>query len=246
MVLFIQNVFEINENLPYIVSRTLNNAGIVVATESLENINVTWQFSIGRKKVYDALYWFVANNLLYKNVTIDKNVRINEEDTIRVKSPVEIAMKTNNERIENVSAYTSINDFSRILRATWHQGNCGIFTSGFAGVQCCAILLSNILRAWIISPQHWSTNSLNLNMIIGDQINSNIRFQTKRNFTAYPIKYDVHLLVRKFNVIKDKFLTFSQRFQITFDEEPRIYGSLNDQVNQTNFGYSLRGAFKAF
>lgn len=179
-VLFAQDIFEVTENLPKMLPRTTNNTGIVVVTERLENINVTRQFSISREKVYDALYWLVANKPLYKDVTIDQNVIINEEDIIRVEeAPVEIAVETNEESTNDASAYMKINDFSRIVRASWHQGNDVIFTSGFAGVQCCAMALANILRACILSPQYWSTNILNLNMITGDQIYSNIRFQTE-------------------------------------------------------------------
>ncbi|GIZ00572.1 uncharacterized protein CEXT_448561 [Caerostris extrusa] len=82
-VLFAQDVFEVTENLPNILPRTTNNAGIVI-TERLENINVTQQVLVCRQKVYNALYWLVANNPLYKDVTIDQNVAINEEDIIRV------------------------------------------------------------------------------------------------------------------------------------------------------------------
>jgi len=88
------------------------------------------------------------------------------------------------------------------------------------------MVLANILRARILSPQHWSTNVLNLNMIMGDQIYSNIRFETERNLTAYPIQDDGYLLVRNFNVVKDDLLIFGQKFQIIFEEEPTIYGNL--------------------
>ncbi|GBP65544.1 Putative fatty acyl-CoA reductase CG5065 [Eumeta japonica] len=61
-------------------------------------------FSI-RQKVYDALYWLVVDNPLYKDVTIDTNVIINEGNIIRVEeAPVEIAIETNDESTENASA----------------------------------------------------------------------------------------------------------------------------------------------
>ncbi|CAB3229529.1 unnamed protein product [Arctia plantaginis] len=57
-----------------------------------------------------------ANNPLYKDVTIDQNVIINEEDIIRVEeAPVEIAVETNEESTNDASAYMEINDFSRIV-----------------------------------------------------------------------------------------------------------------------------------
>ncbi|GFR06815.1 ATP-dependent DNA helicase [Trichonephila clavata] len=240
-VLFAQDVYEVTENLSNMLPRTSNNAGIVVVTERLENINVTRQFSISRQNVYNAPYWLVANNPLYKDVTIDQNVVINEGDIIRAKeAPAEIAEETNDEATEDTSAYMRINDCSRIVRASWHQANDSIFISGFSGVQCCAMVLANILRAYILSPQHWSTNDLNLNMISSDQIYRDVRFQTERNFVAYPIDKNGYLLVRNFKVIKNDLVAFNKRFQINFDEEPRIYGNLNDQVNQANFGRTLR------
>ncbi|GIY31477.1 ATP-dependent DNA helicase [Caerostris extrusa] len=240
-VLFAQDVFEVTENLPNMLPRTTNNAGIVVITERLENINVTRQFSVCRQKVYNALYWLVANNPLYKDVTIDQNVAINEEDIIRVeKASVEIAVETNEEPTGDASAYVEISDSSRIIHASWHQGNDLMFTSGFAGVQCCAMTLANILRASILSPQYWSTNILNLNMLTSDQIYSNIRFQMARNLAAYSIENYQYLLVRNFKVIKDDLVTFGKRFRITFDEEPSIYGSLNDKLNEASLGSTLR------
>ncbi|GIY15746.1 uncharacterized protein CDAR_266931 [Caerostris darwini] len=77
--------------------RTTNNAGIVVITESLENINVTRQFS---------------------------NVVINEEDIIRVEeAPVEIAVETNKEPTGDASAYMEISDSSiiKIIHTYWYE-----------------------------------------------------------------------------------------------------------------------------
>ena len=80
------------------------------------------------------------------------------------------AAETNDESTQDVSAYMRINDLSQILRASWHQANDDVFTSGFAGVQCCTMVLANIVRACILSLQYWSINTLNSNMIVGDQI----------------------------------------------------------------------------
>lgn len=240
-VLFTPDVFQVAENLPNMLPRSTNNAGLVVITERLENINVTRQFSVSRQKVYDALHWLVANNPLYTDVTINQNVVLNDEDIIRAEEgPVEVAVETNEEPTEDTSAYMRISDFSRIVRASWRQGNDVIFTSGFAGVQCCAMALSSILRASILTPQHWSTNTLNMNMNTCDQIYSDIRFQTERNLTAYPVENDGYLLVRNFNVVKDNLIIFGKRFQINFADEPCIYGCLNDKVNKTNLGSTLR------
>ncbi|GFV65002.1 uncharacterized protein TNCV_763441 [Trichonephila clavipes] len=106
----------------------------------------------------------IASNSLYKDVTIDQNVVINEEDTKRggEEAPGQRWLRRPMANLQR--AYLRINDFSRIVRASWHQANDRVFISGFAGVQCCAMVLANILRAYIPSPKHWSTNELNLNM----------------------------------------------------------------------------------
>lgn len=62
--------------------------------------------------------------------------------------------------VQNKQDFIQINDLSRILQASWHQANVEVFTSGFAGVQCCAIAMSNIIRASITSLQQWSKNTL--------------------------------------------------------------------------------------
>ncbi|KAK4872351.1 hypothetical protein RN001_014380 [Aquatica leii] len=229
---FAQDVFEITENLANMLPITANNAGIVVITESFENINVTRQFLISKQKVNDALYWLISNNPLYKDVTIDQNVVIGENDIIRVEeAPVEIAVEINEEPTGDASPYMEISDSSRIVRASWHQGNELIFTSGFAGVQFCAMALVNILRACILS--------FNLNMTIGDQIYSNIRFQTERSLTAHPIDDDQYLLILNFTAIQDNLVAFGKRFRISFDKEPSIHGSLNNKLNEANFGSTL-------
>ncbi|XP_050535006.1 uncharacterized protein LOC126902025 [Daktulosphaira vitifoliae] len=97
-----------------------------------ENRNITvLNFSVSRQKVYDALHWFVAINSLYKDVTIDQNGVISDDDIIRLE---EVAKETSEELIEGTSAYMSISDFARIVRASWHQRYDALFTSGYAGV----------------------------------------------------------------------------------------------------------------
>ncbi|GIY68552.1 hypothetical protein CDAR_302581 [Caerostris darwini] len=70
--------------------------------------------------------------------------------------------------------------------------------SGFAGVQWCAMTLANILRASTLSPQYWFYKHPQSKYITGDQIDSNIRFQTARNLAAYSIENDQYLFCTKF------------------------------------------------
>ena len=39
-------------------------------------------------------------------------------------------------------------------------------------------------------------------------------------------------------------IIFNKRLQINFDEEPSVFGSLNDHANQSNFEFTLREGFE--
>lgn len=134
-VLFAQDIFEVSERLPNMLPRSSSQVGIVVVTERLENLNITREFTISREKFYSALRWLTRNNPLYRDVRIDKNVQISEQDLIRLSVP-DIPENGEPERIEIPNVFISINDVARIIRASWHQGDHSVFTSGFAGVQC--------------------------------------------------------------------------------------------------------------
>lgn len=62
-----------------------------------------------------------------------------------------------------------ISNKSRIVRASWNQSHSGVFTAGYAGIQCCMMALANIVRVSIITSHGWSTNTLDMNMIEGDR-----------------------------------------------------------------------------
>ena len=161
-VLFAQDIFEISDKLPDMLPRSSSNAGIVIVTEHLVDLNIIREFSISREKVYDALKWLIHNNPLYKDVKIDKNVRMNVEDLARV---FEKPQQQLNEVInQEHHFYKRINEVSRIVRASWSQDNRDVFTSGYAGVQCCAMTLANIVRAFIYPPTNWSSNTLDMNL----------------------------------------------------------------------------------
>lgn len=50
-----------------------------------------------------------------------------------------------NSIVPHTVAYIPINNLSRIVRASWHQGNDKILTSGYAGVQYLLMDLTNIV-----------------------------------------------------------------------------------------------------
>lgn len=57
--------------------RSTQEAGIVVITECLENLNITREFSVCREKLFCALRWLFENNPLYKDVIFNYNVEFN-------------------------------------------------------------------------------------------------------------------------------------------------------------------------
>lgn len=77
-------------------------------------------------------------------------------------------------------------------------------------------------------------------MITGDQIYSDVRFQTEISLRAYPIENDEYLQVRNFNVVKDDLFAFGKRFEITMEDDPNIYGNLSDKYNAEDLGRTLR------
>ncbi|CAG5001922.1 unnamed protein product [Parnassius apollo] len=167
-VLFAQDIFKVSERLPSMLPRSASQVGIIVVTERLENLNITREFTICRVKVYSALRWLIRNNPLYKDVRIDDNAQISDQELVRLSVP-ELSEDEASERNENEirNAFIPINNVARIIRASWHQGDYNVFTSRYAGVQCSAMALANIVRAAILSPNQWDVNILNANMLAG-------------------------------------------------------------------------------
>jgi len=74
--------------------------------------------------------------------------------------------------LEFLSDYKKISNKASIVRASWHQANRKIFGK-YAGVQCCAMSIANIVRAAILSPQKWNAAIVNNNLIAGDTLDKN-------------------------------------------------------------------------
>lgn len=229
-VLFAQDIFEVSEKLLNMLPRSSDNAGIVVVTEHLENLNNTREYTIDRSRVYGALRWLIKNNPLYKDVIIDHNAHVNEQDLMRLDTNQTEQDNTTEQR-DQTSAYVSIGEASRIVRASWHQGNDSIFRSGYAGVQCCAMVLANIVRAAILPPSRWNTLTLDKNMVEGDSTYEAVRILSNNNPNTYAIDNDGYLLVRNFDVIKRDFIMYNRSFSIYYQEDSPFFGSLQDDVN---------------
>ncbi|GFR12667.1 uncharacterized protein TNCT_13101 [Trichonephila clavata] len=94
-------------------------------TPTLENINISREFSIDRPRANRALKWLVAENELYKDVVMDKQSRIEESDYVRVQ--LAAAVQEQEEREIEIhqrgNVYMPVNDISRIIRAPWYQSN---------------------------------------------------------------------------------------------------------------------------
>ncbi|CAG5055549.1 unnamed protein product [Parnassius apollo] len=219
--------------------RSASQVGIIVVTERLENLNITREFTICREKVYSALRWLIRNNPLYKDVRIDDNAQISDQELVRLSVP-ELSEDEASERNENEirNAFIPINNVARIIRASWHQGDYNVFTLRYASVQCSAMSLANIVRAAILSPNQWDVNILNANMLAGDSLYCWIRTQldpTELDETGY-------LEIRNFHIVRQSLQMYECRFSIEYDEDTLLFGSLQDSVNTNNIGITLHTA----
>ncbi len=129
------------------------------------------------------------------------------------------------------------------MRASWVQSDVGIFNNGYAGVQCLTMVLANIVRAAIFPRKSWTTNILNENMIEGDILYGKIRDLTANNSSALQIGLDGFLEISHLNILRSSNLSmFGQSIAIEYDENTEFFGSLQDSVNISNIGFTLKDA----
>ncbi|KAG5674476.1 hypothetical protein PVAND_004445 [Polypedilum vanderplanki] len=210
--LFALDIFEVTDKLQNILPRSSDDTGLVVITESLENLNSTREYRISRERVYTALRWLITNNPLYHDVTVNNSACLETRDIIRV-IPAETNQQPNTNESTTAepstrSAYVPIDkkkNVSRILRASWHQANLNVFPE-FGGTQCFAMVLANIVRAAILPPSRWTKNILDENMIEGDSIFAQIHYETSANTQAFPIDGSGYLSIRNLDIIKHDFI----------------------------------------
>ncbi len=124
-VLFAQDIFEVVEKLPNMLPRSSSESGLVIVKESLENKNIVKEFTISRQSVLGALRWLIQNNPLYQDVTVQHDVRLEESDLFReIECDPLLANKESDTVINELEThFTSIGQYSRILRASWHQAD---------------------------------------------------------------------------------------------------------------------------
>ena len=87
----------------------------------LENIDINRNTSVSRSKLLIALQWLKANNPLYQEVIVDMQAHLDERDFIRLSNQLPESQLY--EEPEVKIEYTSVGSYSRIIRASWHQGN---------------------------------------------------------------------------------------------------------------------------
>lgn len=211
-VLFAQDILEVrSERLPNMLSRLSSQVGIIVVTERLENLNITREFTIYREKVYSALRWLITNTLLYRDVRIDNYAQIDDQELVRLSLP-ELPEEEESERNVIRNAFIPINDVARIMRASWHQGDHNVFTSGYTGVQCSAMSLANIVRAAILNPNQWDVNILNTNMLTGDSLYCRIRAQLQPN----ELNETGYLEIQNFHFVRQNVQMYDKQFSLDY------------------------------
>ncbi|KAG5674477.1 hypothetical protein PVAND_004445 [Polypedilum vanderplanki] len=248
--LFALDIFEVTDKLQNILPRSSDDTGLVVITESLENLNSTREYRISRERVYTALRWLITNNPLYHDVTVNNSACLETRDIIRV-IPAETNQQPNTNESTTAepstrSAYVPIDkkkNVSRILRASWHQANLNVFPE-FGGTQCFAMVLANIVRAAILPPSRWTKNILDENMIEGDSIFAQIHYETSANTQAFPIDGSGYLSIRNLDIIKHDFIMYDNVFALEFDDEWVCTGSLQDNINDGVIGRTLLNAIR--
>ncbi|GBN09196.1 hypothetical protein AVEN_184281-1 [Araneus ventricosus] len=242
-VLFAQDLHEVTEKLPNMLLRPTNNLDVVVVTETLENLNIPREFSIDRSSVNRALKWLVAENELYKDVVIDQESRMEESDYVLVQPAVAVQEQEEHEievhQRDNV--YMHVNDVSRIIKASWHQADETIFTSGSAGVQCLGMVLANIVRASILERNRWTSTTLSENMIEDDDIYQEIVIENERR-GGLAVEEDGYLEILHMNVIKHDVIMYNNDFSIEHDDNTSYVGSLSDSVNDGELAHTLESS----
>jgi hypothetical protein len=102
-----------------------------------------------------------------KEKKLNINAKLDHNDIFRVIQPAQDRQeqhKNANNANAPASAYVTLDSnrkVSRIIHADWNQAEDNIFLSGYAGSQCFAMVLANIVRAAIIPPRQWNKNILN-------------------------------------------------------------------------------------
>lgn len=135
------------------------------------------------------------------------------------------------------TTYTAIDPHCRIIRGLWHQADADIFNSKYAGRQCCVMAMSSIVKSVIIPPSEWSTDIINQNLIEGNAIYKTIQLLSDHQGIGIPASG--YLFVKNFDVVRSDLKMFDATFDLLYENDPLIFGSLSDEKNQGPVGVTL-------
>ncbi|XP_076393046.1 uncharacterized protein LOC143266003 [Megachile rotundata] len=168
VVLFARDVFEVAEQLPV----RLNQTGIMIVVESLENLERQRQFEIDVGKLRRALEWLLQNNALYKDVrpcfsniinNISEIAHVTEELPI-VRKEIEVAQRIT----ESSSKFVHVGHNVAILRGTCHQAS-DRFSIESRGKQCTGIAAVACVAFNLLDPSTWCTSDVDYVLLVGDK-----------------------------------------------------------------------------
>lgn len=160
-VLFGQDVDEIVEQLPL----RMSSAGLVIVCEQLESVQRLRQYSVNFQKLRAALDWLIANNPLYRNVTVNFNENYDVNEICHVEHNDLLQQEITND----TSSFQDINNNRRILRGSFHQSH-SKFLNFSRGKQCTANAAVAITVAKIKETETWSPNIIDTILIAGDRL----------------------------------------------------------------------------
>ena len=162
---FAQSVDEVIEQLPL----QLNQAGLIIVSESLEGIKRRKEFKVRPEKLIEALNWLKNNNHLYRNITILNSNQIGSIETIvQIESKNhEISFEESTENVEN-SYYQKTNDSNIfILKSNFHEKSTVIFGPN-VGKLSIPIIVACFINSIEINPLSWNTSYFDELLINGD------------------------------------------------------------------------------
>ncbi|KAF9412290.1 hypothetical protein HW555_009181, partial [Spodoptera exigua] len=219
-VLFGQDVEEIAEQLPLRIS----SAGLVIICEQLESVERLRQFSVNIQKLRAALDWLIANNPLYRNVTVNFN---NENYDVHEICHVQNDDVTHQEKNTNeTTCFQDIGNNRRILRGSFHQSH-SKFQNFSRGKQCTSNAAVAITAAKIKETDTWSPNIIDSILISGDRLySSSIQSRRVPNTAEADVEYlRVHELQVNFEALSHSCLLQIQ------DETSSICGHLTVSID---------------
>ena len=220
-ILFAQDVLEVAEKLPKMLPRSPEASGIVIILEELENLNIVRELQVNKERISRALDWLILNNPLYKDCkNITKQSDIQSVDFVR---------EVNRDIILPVNqVFKAINDSSRIVRGSWHQGDY-IFNQHNLNRQCAAMCVSSIIKCQFTTPSSWTRLDVDDVLLAGDALYDTIRNKSTEH--GIVITADGYLLVSNFNVTKNDIGIFNAQVAINYDDDPAIFGNVDVQYN---------------